>query len=167
MKNFEKFLIDLPKPDVEVPAFRNELRRELLRAAPERTSSRMRLALGVAASLAVGFAVIAVLFVAVPGIPADIHAALVDRSASAANEASIARLLAQAVPPVEADRAFVDTWTARQERPVAVRSIEGERVFSVRQFELTDGNRMLVFTQLGQEQTQPTALRSDAPVPIY
>jgi hypothetical protein len=127
----------------------------------------MRLALGLTGSLAAAFAVIVVLFVAVPGVPADIHAALVDQPASEANEASIARLLTEAVTPVEADRAFVDTWSARQEQPVAVRSIENERVFSVRQFELTDGKRMLVFTQLGDEQAQPAVLRADAPVPIY
>ena len=69
--------------------------------------------------------------------------------------------------PVEADRAFVDTWSARQEQPVGVRSMEDERVFSVRQFQLTDGKRMLVFTELGNEQAQPTVLRADATVPIY
>jgi hypothetical protein len=167
MKDFEKFLTDLPKPAVEVPAFRDELRRELLSAVPERPNPRMRLALGLTGSLAAAFAVVLVLFVAVPEIPGKIHAALGGQPEPASNDASIAQLLREVVTPVEADRAFVDTWSARQEQPVGVRSMEDERVFSVRQFQLTDGKRMLVFTELGNEQAQPTVLRADATVPIY
>ena len=119
MKDFEKFLTDLPKPAVEVPAFRDELRRELLSAVPERSSPRMRLALGLTGSLAAAFAVVLVLFVAVPEIPGDIHAALAGQPEPASSGASVAQLLGQAVTPVEADRAVVDTWSARQEQHVA------------------------------------------------
>ena len=49
MKDFEKFLNDLPKPAVEVPAFRDQLRRELLSVAPHgfRPVARAELAVDV------------------------------------------------------------------------------------------------------------------------
>ena len=96
MKSLEKFLTDLPKPDVEVPAFRDQLRRELLSASPRITGRPWRFAtVGLAALAGVLVAALG-LFVARPEIPADLHAVLTGTGSAAReslNEANIQRLL--------------------------------------------------------------------------
>jgi len=167
MKDFEKFLTELPRPDVDVPAFRAQLRRELVSVAPARSSPGMRLALGLTGSLAAAFALLLVLFVARPGVPEDIHAALIGPTTVPIGDASVGQLLHRATAPVEADQAFVENWTARQEAPLQVRSIESERMFSVRQFELSDGKRMLVFTELGSDRPRSTLMPAVDPAQVF
>jgi hypothetical protein len=167
MKDLERLLTDLPKPDVEVPAFRQQLRRELLSVTPARTSARMRFALGLSGSLAAAFALLLVLFVARPAIPDRLHTRLAGPAPIELGQPALDQLLRSAARPVEADRAFVESWTAQQGRLVDVRAMEDERLFSVRQFEMTDGKRMLVFTELGNEKARPTVLRAMAPAQVY
>ncbi|MCP3978289.1 MAG: hypothetical protein GY716_03015 [bacterium] len=161
MKDIEKFLTDLPKPAVDVPAFKDQLRRELRSsvAAPVDPRWRMTAMLsGVAALLMVG---VLTLFVARPAIPAGIHASLGGTSPASTQGAAPDSL------PAAADRAFVDAWSARQTQPVGVRAMEEERLVSVRQFELTDGKRMLVFTELGNDTVAPAVKRADPSATVF
>ena len=48
-----------------------------------------------------------------------------------------------------------------------VRSMEDERIFGVRQFELTDGKRMLVFTEFGSDRPEPTRLRATSSARVF
>ena len=160
MKDFEKFLTDLPKPAVEVPAFRARLRGELLSVAPTATGGYWR-PLAVFAATAAALMLVALgWFVIRPEVPERIHAAFSASPAPETNESELQEMLARAAMPEEDDRAFVDNWTATQPLPVEVRTMEAERLFSVRQFELTDGKRMLVFTELGNEQAKPAIRRA-------
>ena len=60
--------------------------------------------------------------------------------------------------PVEVDHAFVQDWARRKGQSVDVQSVESERLYGVRQLELTDGTRMLVFSELEPDGAQPTAI---------
>ena len=53
-----------------------------------------------------------------------------------------------------------DEWAAQQVGPVAIRSVNGERLVSVRQFELTNGKQMVVFTELSDEEQRPEIVRA-------
>jgi len=156
-------LTDVPKPAVEVSAFRNRLRRELLSEAPQTPSRGWRFT-AVGMTALAGFLVIALAwFVVRPEIPADLHAALTGSNGielESLDETNINRLLGRVGLPVEADRAFVDSWVRQQAGPVAIRSVNDERLVSVRQFELTNGKRMLVFTELSDEENQPAVVRA-------
>ena len=175
MKDFEKLLTDLPKPAVEVPAFKRELWRELRYTRP--ASSRAPwLAAAAAMILAVGLGALATAFVFDPSLPASIHARLagepamfLDRSTgergpllddallddpSLLNDPGLTLPdLRQALSTTEAsadlDRAFLRDWSTRQTQPVDVRSLESETVYTIRKYELSDGKRVLVFTELG------------------
>jgi len=153
MKDFEKFLTDLPKPVVDVPAFRDQLRRELLSSAPTDPSRRWRFAAIGMTSLATAVVFALGLFIARPGIPADLNAALTGGSS--------------AVSPRLADQAFVDRWAAQQASPVAIRSMSGERLLSVRQFELTDGKQMLVFTETEDDDVRPRVVRANSSAQFF
>jgi hypothetical protein len=135
--------------------------------APARPSFGVRLALGLTGSLAAAFAVLLVLFVARPAIPGEIHAALAGRAPAEGERPTLQQLLERVATPVEADQAFVESWTARQPRGVGVRSMEAERLFSVRQFELTDGKRMLVFTELEDDRVQPAVMHASTPARTF
>lgn len=163
MKEFERFLSDLPKPVVDVRRFRDRLGRVLRHAEQMRRDRRRRRVLHSTAATAVGLAAVLVLFVVKPQIPRSIH----DRVLGAPAR-SVDLTADSPGVPVEADRAFIERWTANQEHPVEVRSIESERVFSVRQFELTDGKRMLVFSEIGDEEpNEPAALRATAAARVF
>jgi hypothetical protein len=170
MKDFEKFLTDLPKPAVEVSAFRESLRRELLSAAPAGPNRSWRLAATGLAAVATIFLAALALFVARPEIPIGLHATLTGSkvlSSDSLDDTRVDRLLGRAGMPLEADRAFVDSWVAQQARPVAIRSMKNERLVSVRQFELTDGKRMLVFTELGGEEDKPKVVRAGSSAQFF
>jgi len=166
MKDFERFLTDLRKPDVEVPAFRDQLRRELLSRPAARGGFALRFALAATVGLAAFLGMVLVLFVARPAIPEGIHAALTGSSARGLTPAVMAApdareqrgAVQRASMPIAADRSFVEAWSAERGTAVSVRSVEAERMFTVRQFELTDGKRMLVFTELGDEGAKPAAV---------
>ena len=168
MKDFEKLLTGLPKPAVEVPEFKRHLRRELQTARHPRPAFRLRLALGAAASLAAALALLVATFVARPAIPARLHVALTGDPAPASIEAVLGELpirdvLEQTEASAALDRAFIEDWSAEQSQPVQVRSMEAEKVYTVRQFELTDGKRMLVFTELAEGQD---SYRAASPDPV-
>jgi hypothetical protein len=170
MKRFEKFLTDLPKPAVEVPAFRDQLRRELLSAAPTSPSRHWRFAAVGMTALASLLVVALGIFVARPEIPADLHAVLTGSGSDGRetlNETNINRLLGRVGLPLEADRAFVDSWAERQAGPVAIRSMNDERLVSVRQFELTNGKQMLVFTELSDEEDRPKVVRAGSTAQFF
>jgi hypothetical protein len=154
MRNFEQFLTGLSKPDVDVPAFRERLGRELASvAAGPRPSGRLHPAMALTASVAAACAVVTVWFVAQPSVPAAIHDALAGRPAVADGAAEW-----QNPVPVEADHAFVQDWAQRKGQSVDVQAVESERLYGVRQLELTDGTRMLVFTELEPDGAMPAAI---------
>ena len=159
MKDFEKLLNDLPKPAVEVPAFKRELWRELqhVRPAPNRTPWLVAAA---AIVLAVGLGALATAFVVDPGLPAALHARLGGGGPAPAlvaggleeSELTLADLrqaLSQSEASADLDEAFIRDWSVRQPQPVDVRGLEAESVYTIRKYELSDGKRVLVFTELG------------------
>jgi hypothetical protein len=170
MKDFEKFLTDLPKPAVDVPAFRDQLRRELASAAPTDPSRRWRFAAIGMTAIATGVVFALGLFIAHPGIPADLNAALIGQRSAVGerlDDSRTDRLPGRLEMPVEADRAFADRWVAQQASPVAIRSMSGERLVSVRQFDLTDGEQMLVFTEMGTAEARPEILRAGSTAQFF
>ena len=168
MKNFEKQLSALPKPDVEVPAFRARLRSSLLNDRPARLFRAPGWALAFTASTAVVFALLLLTCVINPSVPARLHAMLTGGETTDSPDAiPMQELLRRSNAGVERDHAFIEEWSAQQARPVRVRSMEAEKIYAVRQFELTDGKRMLVFTELGNEQADPTVTRADSSVRLY
>lgn len=166
MRDFEKFLTNVPKPAADVPVFKIRLRDELRSLVGEaerrRDRRRARLALAAAAS----FALVLALFVVRPGIPAAIRASLTGAEGEVTEE-RLQRLLTRTELALEEDRRFVDSWTASQERPVSVRQMEGERLVSVRQFELSDGKRMLVFTEIDPEGNRTRRMRTASTAPVF
>ena len=170
MKKFEKFLTDLPRPALEVPAFRDQLRRELMSVQPIGPGRHRRFATAGLAALACLLVAILGLFVARPDIPAELHAALSGSNGltrERLDETNINRLLGRVGLPLEADRAFVDEWAAQQTGPVAIRSVNGERLVSVRQFELTNGKQMVVFTELSDEEQRPEIVRAGSTTQFF
>ena len=152
MKKIEKTLQQAQPPELAVDEFRRGLRRDLLTEIERRRAWRGRLAVGGLSAMAVGLAAALALFVLRPALPAQVHAALFhdpDAGAVAAHGDPLPQLLAEAGGSARADRAWLDQWYAGQAEPVRVKSVEAEKLFAVRRFQLTSGERVLVFTEVG------------------
>jgi len=157
-------LSGLPQPDIEVPAFKRRLRGDLLNTRPAPPGRSPGLALGVAFSTAALLALVLVVFVLSPSVPARVHAALIDDdNLQPDTRIPIQEFLRTTNASAELDLAFIEDWSARQARPVQVRSMEAEKIYAVRQFELTNGKRMIVFTELGPEPAERQVAQARVP----
>jgi hypothetical protein len=64
-------------------------------------------------------------------------------------QAVLRQLLEQANAGVRRDQDFIETWYSSQARPVRVKAVHDERILAIRQFELVNGERVAVLTDLG------------------
>jgi hypothetical protein len=145
MKNFEESLRRLNAPDLPADAFRRKLRRDLVVAQAELSSRRWRGACLAACGLCAVLAVALVAFATAPGVPA----------ATAAGDHTLS---------VDEDRAFVEAYYADQGSAVTVRSVEAERLVAIREFVLSDGRRMVVYTEADEVQGTRSVERLDGTV---
>ncbi len=147
MKNFEESLRRLNVPDLPAGTFRHKLRRDLSTAQAEQSIRRWRRACLAACGLSVVLAVALTAFVTAPDV-------------------SGADLLAHSEISVDNDREFVEAYYARQGSGVRVQSVDAERLVAIREFTLSDGQRMVVYTESGEGQGTRSAARLDDDFPM-
>ena len=165
MKKLEEALTNLSLPDIRVDKFKQELRRDLMNAASrEAQSGSWRFAFGFALFAAVVFVFTTFLFVFKPEVPARLNAWMIHentpvqdaRVAADApnltvdpNSAVVQELLNQGLS-TDADREFVKTWYREQypSHPFQVESVEDEKIYAIRRFNLKGGKKVVVYTEV-------------------
>jgi hypothetical protein len=78
-------------------------------------------------------------------------------SDAAVQPAVLTDFLERANAGAQRDRDFVESWYEQQSRPMRVRAVSGERILAIRQFELANGERVAVLTDLGAATSRRTA----------
>jgi hypothetical protein len=167
MKDFEKDLQALSRPDIRVDRFKQTLRRELQASLNRTGAPRWKLAFGAASATAATFAFLLVIFILDPAVPARLHASVVggvppqvnttetmEPAASDLQNIGLQYFLDQANASAQVDQEYLQRWYADRARPVSVKSVEGEKLLSIRQFQLTNGERVVVLTEIGSEGQQ-------------
>lgn len=163
MKDFEKDLQTLSRPEFQVDRFKQTLRRDLQASMSRAGAPRWRLAFAAASTTAAAFAFLLLIFVLDPAVPARLHASVVGGAPqTTATEAPATDLqnlglqyfLDQANATVQVDEEFLERWYADRARPVSVKSVEDEKIIAIRQFVLTNGERVVVLTEIGSEGQQ-------------
>ena len=140
--------------------FRRTLRRDLLGELEARRARRTRLALFGLSTAAATLAVVCALFVLRPAWPQSLHAVLFhDATASAEPaDADLQRVLDGSGASAGADRKWIEGLYANQAIPARVKALDGERIFALRRFELTSGERVVVLTEIAPpDGATPTA----------
>jgi hypothetical protein len=159
MNDFEKNLKNL-RPEVQVDRFKQTLRRDLLRRMHRQSPPGMRLALGLTGSAAAILGLLVISFVVAPELPARLHRAMGgDGTAQAppgaaaagmsSGETPLRELLERSDASIQRDRAFLEVLYQQGSEPVKVKEIQGERFLAIRQFELSNGEKVAVLTDLG------------------
>lgn len=125
---------------------------------------RWKLAFAAASVTAATFAFLLLIFVLDPAVPARLHASVAGGAPpqTTATEAPATDLqniglqyfLDQANASVQVDEEFLQRWYADRARPVSVKSVEDEKIIAIRQFVLTNGERVVVLTEIGSEGQQ-------------
>jgi hypothetical protein len=155
-------------PDPQAPRFQQTLRRELLAAMQPAPARGLKAALAATATAVVVLAGMLVSFVISPDLPRRINSVwLQDDSTStrsvamvpAASPASateeevqqaiLRRFIEQGDGGARQDQDFLETWYSSQARPARVKTVRNERFLAIRQFELANGERVAVLTDLG------------------
>ena len=158
-------------PDPQAPRFQQTLRRELLAAAQPAAGRGLMAALATTGAVAVILAGLLVSFVISPDLPRRINSAwlqddstlppsvaMVPAAAPAADtedevqQAILRRFIQQGDGAVRRDQDFLETWYSSQARPARVKTVRNERFLAIRQFELANGERVAVLTDLGNAQ---------------
>jgi hypothetical protein len=119
-------------------------------------------------------AALLVLFVISPDLPRRINAAwLQDESTAIRSDAMVAATASETTTEDEVQQAilrqfmnqgggirqdqdFLETWYSSQARPARVKAVGNERYLAIRQFELANGERVAVLTDLGNPQQART-----------
>jgi hypothetical protein len=149
----------LNAPDLPVATFRRRLRHNLSVASRELNVRRWRNACLATGGLSAVLLVALLTFVAAPDLPVSLHARL-GGSPSATN------VLADGEISVDNDREFIEAYYARQGSSVRIRSVDNERLVAVREFTLSDGQRMVVYTELGDAQDNDDEIALDDWTPL-
>ena len=131
MKNFEESLRQLRAPDLQVAEFRQKLRSDLSVARGEWSRRRWRTACLASSALSLVLAIALAAFVAAPDVPRV--AGIADSEIS-----------------VDNDREFIESYYARQGTGVRIQSVDTERLVAIREFTLSDGRQMVVYTELDE-----------------
>jgi hypothetical protein len=147
MKNFEESLRRLNAPDLPAGTFRHKLRRDLNAAQAEQSLRRWRGACLAACGLCVVLAVVLTGFVTAPEVPAE-------------------TLFANSEISVDNDREFVEAYYARQGSGVRVQSVDAERLVAIREFTLSDGQRMVVYTEADEGDGTRSVAPLDGDLPM-
>lgn len=137
----------LNAPDPQVAAFRQKLRHELNLAHDRQSLKRWRRA-------ALGSAGLAVVLALALVWPAT------GRGASDP-VSGLDTFLAEQQISAASDRAFVEDYYARRGESTTVRSIDDERLVAVREFTMSDGRKMVVYTEVGEGESGRSALPVD------
>ena len=148
MKNFEESLRQLNAPDLQVTAFRHKLRHDLSAAQAALSIRRWRRACMATGTLAVVLAIALMGFVTTPTV------------ATPGSTGSVEAWLAVNEITIQDDRDFLDAYHARQASDVRIRSIDEERLVAIREFTMSDGRQMVVYTEVGDGRST----RSEVPV---
>ncbi len=170
MNEFEKDLQDVAKPDIQVPIFQQNLRRNLLTKAVAVNPGPSSLGFGLATFCAGLFGAMVILFVVQPEVPNQLHKMIAGETIVAppvnpapryaqtpqANAIPVSNnnLLADKRLSRDADRAFLSNWI-RKESPQGisrVKSMTSEGVISFRRFLDEAGNEVVVYTNLNKEE---------------
>ncbi len=163
MKEFEDALRNLPKPNIRVETFRQDLRRDLKRAMSTPDQSRYRVAFAFAGGLAIAFAFFLVLFILRPEMPTQINSWLeggsenmqAENSGSAvpihSTDSNYLNQLLNGEATAARDEAYIESWYAQQALAAQVKQIEDEKIYAVRKFRMNTGQQVVVFTELGNE----------------
>ena len=56
------------------------------------------------------------------------------------------------------DRDFLEDYHARQASGVRVRSVDDERLVAIREFTMSDGRQMVVYTEVGEGKSNRSAV---------
>ena len=187
MKELEEALQKLPKPNIETPEFKRNLRRSLklsMAATPARSwSFALPLAIGSAAACAM----ILALFIARPDLPAKMNGWLIGggaelqtaqntqepqvypQLAKGGDSDYLNRLLAAGHASEDLDRQYIQSLYHQGETPqqVEVKSMKGQRVFTVREFELTGGKQVVVWTELREDGETGRMIPQPRPAPTF
>ena len=167
MKDFEKALKNLSLPDIEVDRFRQDLRRDLLRAQSVPTRSSYGFAFAAMSGAAMMLALVVAVFILQPRYPARLHAMLggttpAQVTAPASGEQLVSanldtpylrELLSGGTASKEMDQALIESWY-REQLPgegIQVKALEEEKIYALRQFQLSSGKRIVVYTELGNQ----------------
>jgi hypothetical protein len=166
-KDFEKDLQELSHPQLPVDRFRQTLRRDLQAAQRRSGSPGWKLAFAAASASAATFAFLLLLFVLDPSVPSRLHASVlgdeprpVDSTAGTEHgsidlqNVSLGYFLDQTNASAQVDQEYLQRWYSDRARPIGVKSVEDEKILAIRQFELTNGERVVVLTELGSEGPQ-------------
>ena len=140
MKNFEESLRRLNAPDLQATTFRRKLRRHLTAAQGELSVRRWRRACLGACGLSIVLAIALTASVATP-----------DTAENA--------LLTNAEVSIDNDRDFIEAYYARQGSGVRVQSLDAERLVAIREFTMSDGQRMVVYTESDEGQDNRSTAR--------
>ncbi len=159
MKDFEKDLQTLSRPDIQVDRFKQTLRRDLQASMSRAGAPRWRLAFAAASATAATFAFLLLIFILDPAVPARLHASVAggvppQTTTTEATNLGLQYFLDQANASVQVDKEFLQRWYADRARPVSVKSVEDEKIIAIRQFVLTNGERVVVLTEIGSEGQQ-------------
>jgi hypothetical protein len=155
MKHFEESLRRLKAPDLEVVAFRQKLRRDLTVARGELSLRRWRRACLASAALSVVLAVALAAFVAAPTGSESATVSLADETWSTGGEIS-----------VDNDRQFIEQYFARQGQGVRIQSFDDERLLAIREFTMTDGQQMVIYTELNDGQSNRSTIPLNDRLPM-
>jgi hypothetical protein len=155
-------------PDPQPERFQQTLRRDLLSAMQPVPARGLKAALILAATASVVLTGILVSFIASPDLPRQIHTAMfqgeevttgqdnmVTVSSPSATpgaqveQAVLRQFLEAANAGVSRDQDFLETWFSSQARPTQVKAVHDERILAIRQFDLANGERVAVLTDLG------------------
>ena len=170
MQHLEELLYHTPKPEIAVPGFRQNLRRNLLNSHRFQTSALFgyRGAFYFTASLATALAVALMVFVIQPTLPGAIHQALLSEPFAPSGTAPAEKSPPQppmmiassdafpaAVDPLrrfataDIDREFIRYLAERQYRmkPVNIEPIATGEVFAVNRYRLDNGKEVFVYTK--------------------
>ncbi len=137
----------LNAPDLPVETFRRKLRRDLTVAHADLSLRRWRGACLAACGLSVVLAVALTVFVTSPDVPG-------------------AAVLANSAVSVDDDREFIEAYYASQGSGIRVQSVNAERLVAIREFTLSDGQRMVVYTESDDGQRTWSAARLDDDLPM-
>lgn len=137
----------LKAPELRAETFRHKLRRDLNVAHTELRLRRWRRACLTACGLAVALGVALTVTVASPELPG-------------------LGLPADHVISVANDREFVEAYYAGQGSDVRVESVDAERLVAIREFTLSDGQRMVVLTESDEGQPSRSTVPLEETLPI-
>lgn len=155
-------------PDLPAERFQQTLRRDLLVAMQPAPARGLKAALAVTATAALVLTGMLVSFVVSPDLPQRLNTAWLQAEGTTppamptlpvtspdagqgaqVQQAVMRQFLEQANAGVRRDQDFIETWYSSQARPARVKAVHDERILAIRQFELVNGERVAVLTDLG------------------